>query len=148
MASITAEDFILSNTMGGQIYAMCSALAVLYNRSDVDHIYPVGSIYISTSSTSPATLFGGTWNQIQGKFLVANGNGYNPGSSSTGSSVTLETKNARHSHTFGGTEQSVSTGVALDFSSSTDGYYALKESNPTIDVNPPYLAVYMWERIA
>lgn len=148
MASRTAEDFILSNTMGGQIYAMCSALAALYNRSDVDHIYPVGSIYISTSSTSPATLFGGTWNQIQGKFLVANGNGYNPGSSSTGSSVTLETKNARHVHLGGTEDASHNTAAALDFNSATDGYYALKESNPTIDVNPPYLAVYMWERIA
>ena len=148
MASRTAEDFLLSNKMGGQIYAMCSALAELYNRSGVDHIYPVGSIYISTSSTSPATLFGGTWNQIEGKFLVANGNGYNPGSSSTGSSVTLETKNARHSHSYAGTDQSKTTGVALDFNSATDGYYALKAENPTIDINPPYLAVYMWERIA
>lgn len=35
--------------------------------------YPVGAIYTSTSSTSPATLFGGTWEQIQGQFLVACG---------------------------------------------------------------------------
>ena len=34
-------------------------------------VYPVGSIYISVNSTSPATLFGGTWEQIQGKFLLA-----------------------------------------------------------------------------
>ena len=26
-----------------------------------DAIYPIGSVYISVTSTSPATLFGGTW---------------------------------------------------------------------------------------
>lgn len=33
--------------------------------------YPVGAIYISYSSTSPASLFGGTWTQITGRFLRA-----------------------------------------------------------------------------
>ena len=29
--------------------------------SDWETIYPIGSIYMSANSTSPATLFGGTW---------------------------------------------------------------------------------------
>ena len=36
-------------------------------------IYPVGSIYMSVNSTSPQTLFGGTWEQIKGRFLLAAG---------------------------------------------------------------------------
>lgn len=36
-------------------------------------LYPVGAIYTSTVSTNPSTLFGGTWEQIQGKFLLAAG---------------------------------------------------------------------------
>ena len=33
--------------------------------------YPVNSIYISYSHTSPAALFGGTWTRIQGYFLLS-----------------------------------------------------------------------------
>jgi len=33
--------------------------------------YPVGSIYMSVSSTNPGTLFGGTWERITGRFLLA-----------------------------------------------------------------------------
>lgn len=37
----------------------------------LDLIYPVGSIYLSTSNTSPATLFGGTWERWgSGRTLV------------------------------------------------------------------------------
>lgn len=36
-------------------------------------VYPVGAIYISTSSTSPGLLFGGSWTQIKGRFLVSTG---------------------------------------------------------------------------
>ena len=32
--------------------------------------YPIGSIYMSTSPTDPSELFGGTWQEIQGKFLL------------------------------------------------------------------------------
>ena len=39
----------------------------------LNSIYPVGSIYISTVATSPATLIGGTWTPIHGRFLVAQG---------------------------------------------------------------------------
>ena len=35
--------------------------------------YPIGSIYCSVNSTNPATLFGGTWKAIGGRFLVGAG---------------------------------------------------------------------------
>jgi len=44
------------------------------NTSDlINLIYPVGSIYMSVNNTSPATLFGGTWEQIKGRFLIGTG---------------------------------------------------------------------------
>ena len=35
-------------------------------------IYPVGSYYLSTKSTSPATIFGGSWSALTGRFLYCN----------------------------------------------------------------------------
>lgn len=32
--------------------------------SIIDAIYPIGAVYISTASTSPQTLFGGSWESI------------------------------------------------------------------------------------
>lgn len=38
----------------------------------LDRIQPVGSLYFSTSSTSPASLFGGTWERYaQGRVMVS-----------------------------------------------------------------------------
>lgn len=35
----------------------------------LDLAYPVGSVYITTSTTSPASTLGGTWSAISGRFL-------------------------------------------------------------------------------
>ena len=51
-------------------------------------MYPIGSIYISYSSTNPSTLFGGIWEQIQGKFLLGVSSTYTVGSTGGNTSVT------------------------------------------------------------
>ena len=43
-------------------------------------VYPVGSIYISVSGTNPSELFGGTWEQLKDRFLLAAGDTYAAGS--------------------------------------------------------------------
>lgn len=58
-----------------------------------DLVYPVGSIYMSVNSTSPATLFGGSWAQLKDRFLLGAGDTYTNGS--TGGSAALQS----HSHT-------------------------------------------------
>lgn len=55
-------------------------------QSIVDIIYPVGSIYMSVNSTSPAVLFGGTWVQLENKMLIGAGSEYENGD--TGGSAT------------------------------------------------------------
>jgi microcystin-dependent protein len=64
-----------------------------------DTIYPIGSIYISVNSTNPGTLFGGTWTQLEDRFLIGAGSSYNAGGTGGTSSVTLSTSNLpKHTH--------------------------------------------------
>ena len=40
----------------------------------LDLIYPIGSLYFSSNSTSPSFIFGGTWTKItDGRYLMLNG---------------------------------------------------------------------------
>ena len=67
-----------------------------------DTIYPVGSLYWSSKSTNPASLFGGTWVQIKDRFVLACGDTYtSSGATGGASSVTLSVSNMpSHNHSF------------------------------------------------
>lgn len=71
----------------------------------IKKIYPVGSIYISTVSTNPSTLFGfGTWVQIKDTFLLAAGTAYTAGSTGGSATHTLTVNEIpSHTHKFTGT---------------------------------------------
>lgn len=64
-------------------------------------VYPVGSIYMSTNATSPATLFGGTWERIRDRFLLAAGSTYAAGNSG-GSDTMTAAMLPSHTHSFSG----------------------------------------------
>lgn len=142
----------------------------------LDLVYPVGSIYMSVNSTSPATLFGGTWEQIKDMFLLASGDTYANGSTGGSSTVALTKAQmprhnhtqAQHRHTEHGnwsTGSGSSSGYMYTSSRAVSTQYT-DYATPTInhtggtgstnaDANgsphenmPPYLAVYMWKRIA
>lgn len=66
----------------------------------LDRVYPVGSIYMSVSNANPGTLFGGTWQQIQGKFLLGASTGHTAGSTGGAETVTLSVAQLpAHTHT-------------------------------------------------
>ena len=79
------------------------------NSLDVDTIngksilnltYPVGSIYMSVNSTNPGTLFGGTWVQLQNRFLLGAGSSYSNGATGGSATVTLNVNQIpAHTHT-------------------------------------------------
>ena len=65
-------------------------------RKVLDRIQPVGSLYFSTASTSPASLFGGTWERYaQGRVMVS--------ASDTDEDFTVGKTGGEktHSHTYG-----------------------------------------------
>lgn len=62
---------------------------------------PVGSIYLSIDPTDPSTLFGGTWERIQDRFLLAAGPTYAAGSMDGEATHTLtEAELPDHRHAF------------------------------------------------
>lgn len=65
----------------------------------LNKLYPVGSIYMSVNNTDPSELFGGTWEQITGRFLYASDT-----SKTVGGGTTTESGG---SGTSGGTSLSV-----------------------------------------
>lgn len=132
-------------------------------------MWPVGSIYTSKNSTSPADLFGGTWEQIKDTFLLAAGSTYEAGATGGEATHTL-TVNEMPSHahnmeysTDNGETWSTRT-LGKDGSSTADRYGGMSNSVTSYATYrsrigytgggaahnnmPPYLVVYAWERIA
>ena len=55
--------------------------------------YPVGAIYMAIGGSSPASLFGGSWNQIVGKFIRAKNSSQDSGTTGGNNNVTLSASN-------------------------------------------------------
>ena len=120
-------------------------------------IYPVGSIYMSTVNVNPATLFGGTWEQLEDRFLLGAGTTYTAGDTGGEATHTLtvdEMPNHRHSLLVG-------DGTINDYVGGSTAAYGLKSGGSTLSGSflsaegsgqahnnmPPYIVVYMWKRL-
>lgn len=127
-------------------------------------IYPVGSIYVSVSSTSPASLFGGSWEQIKDRFLLAAGSTYGAGTTGGEAAHKLTVNEMpAHSHTYTKGGRALTIGVK-NYAETTSGFTSggvlwsniPKASDYLTDTGggaahsnmPPYLAAYMWKRIS
>ena len=146
------EDMIIAynngtwtfNSLTDKTQAIISNLTTQIMQS----IYPIGSIYSSTESTSPATLFGfGTWEQIKDKFLLAAGDTYEAGNTGGAASASYTPAGTvgghtltvdeipSHNHTFTG--NAVNTGnnsvghthTYTDYYATTTGGTAITEAN-------------------
>ena len=123
-------------------------------------IYPVGAIYMSTSSTSPASLFGGTWEQIQNRFLLAAGSSYTAGDTGGEATHTLTANEIpAHSHAiysgYGDIVSNVSDAYRYQkWGSSDRGWKTGNLGTNSIGGGaahnnmPPYLVIYVWKRTA
>lgn len=133
-------------------------------------VYPVGSIYLSVNSTSPASLFGGTWEQLKDRFLLGAGSAYAAGSTGGEAAHTLTINEipSHAGHLYGNAGGVNGKGDAkgawlkeININSSlTTSYGWNYKNNEYYPVNrslgggaahnnmPPYLAVYMWKRVS
>lgn len=118
-------------------------------------VYPVGSIYRSTASTSPAELFGGTWERIKDRFLLAAGDTYTAGSTGGEAQHTLTVNEIpSHSHTIPslnkwlspeGSGEDMNYSVVSNINTQASGSTGGGQAHNNM---PPYLAVYIWKRVA
>lgn len=66
----------------------------------LDIIYPVGSMYFSTSDVSPASTVGGTWEQITDAVIAASGSTYSSAVANYGGSKAIANyQMPEHRHT-------------------------------------------------
>ena len=115
--------------------------------------FPVGAIYMSYTSTSPASFIGGSWTQIQERFLLAAGGEYDAGDTGGETEHTL-TVNEMPSHTHQAkmsmrrfATQNVGDGAYI----SGTGYninMTATGGGAAHNNMPPYLVVYIWRRTA
>lgn len=118
--------------------------------------YPVGAIYLSVTNVNPATLFGGTWEAIGGRFLLGANSSYEAGSTGGESAHKLTTSEMpRHNHTLDNYNVSAGNTTAymtvqaqakVGYNGNVQTLYTGGDGSH--NNMPPYLAVYMWKRTA
>lgn len=139
------------------------------DKSVIDMVYPVGAIYMSVNSTNPGNLFGGKWEQIKDRFLLAAGDTYAAGSTGGEATHTLTVDEMpSHHHAIGvyASAQSVMGTTLQDAQQGKPLCARWQESSATYSSQnieqhiadtgnskphnnmPPYLSVYMWKRTA
>lgn len=121
-------------------------------------VYPVGSIYMSTNNVDPGTIFGGTWEQIKDKFLLASGDTYSLGDIGGEATHTL-TVNEMPSHNHRQTVTAARSGSGTTYVSwNANNLFGNTDTAARNTLNtgggkahnnmPPYLVVSVWQRIS
>ena len=149
--------------------AATQSVAGLMSAADkkrLDNLYPVGSIYQSTDPTSPAALFGGTWQEIaQNRVLMGAGSGHAAGSTveaglpnitGTANGGVLSMSTPSSDGAFGGkyynTPTSHGGGDKGDWFSTYDRTFDASKSNAiygrSATVQPAAYYVHIWRRVA
>lgn len=116
-----------------------------------DFLYPVGSIYMSVNATNPSTLFGGTWQKIEGRFLLGSSSSYANGA--TGGSADAVV--VAHTHDVTQKIKLVASNsgiVIMPTPNGADGTKTITTKSSGVSGTgknmPPYLVVNIWKRTA
>lgn len=119
-------------------------------NTTLNSIYPVGSVYISLTSTNPGTYLKGTWEQFaQGRTLVGVGSGSDGSNTQTfgvnetgGEYKHLLTKKELSFIDYGGLLQQ--NGSVIGVHSHGPG----ESGSEKVSLMQPYYTVYFWKRVA
>lgn len=120
----------------------------------------VGEIYMTTSSENPNVKFGGTWEQIKDVFLLSAGDEYIAGSiGGEAEHILTIDEMPSHAHTFNRhqlwrTEDVPEAGTSNGYGASNKTLSVYSDNTSMTGGSqahnnmPPYLAVYVWKRVA
>ena len=96
--------------------------------------YPVGSIYQSVNTTSPASLFGGSWEKIEGRFLLGSSSEYELGDTGGEAEHTMKWREmAYHNH-----------GIYVHYGNSGDATDETGSESVTAFNNELYKGILAW----
>lgn len=117
--------------------------------------YPVGAIYLSVTDTDPATLFGGTWERIGGRFLLGADDTYTAGSTGGEAEHTLTIDEMpKHNHEIDNLNASGNATPYMTVQAQDNKGYGgnvqtmFAGGGKPHNNLPPYLAVFMWKRVS
>lgn len=117
--------------------------------------YPVGSIYLSVNDTNPATLFGGTWERIGGRFLLGADDTYTAGSTGGEAEHTLTIDEMpKHNHEIDNLNASGNATPYMTVQAQDNKGYGgnvqtmFAGGGKPHNNLPPYLTVFMWKRVS
>ena len=164
--AISSKDINVTNLLTTNTFKIPDKNNILINGTKLfDLIYPVGSIYMSINATSPATLFGGTWEQIIDRFLYTAKSEI--GKLGGASSVTLSTDNLpSHNHSMDIHRSQQENGSMYGLPIAPGFHYRIMihgdidepkrnfpytqttytGGNKAFSIMPPYYRVYCWKR--
>lgn len=155
--SNSSDNAIANKAVAKKIAELEASIASTLATAAADYLlnaHPVGSLYFSSASTNPTTLFGGTWERIKDKFILAAGDDYTAGDTGGEAKHKLVIEEIpSHSH---GSYYTGHTGaektVAWLPSSTTNrnlGYGGVWTGGSQPHNNmPPYEVFYCWKRTA
>lgn len=117
--------------------------------------YPVGAIYLSVNDTNPATLFGGTWERIGGRFLLGADDTYTAGSTGGEAEHTLTIDEMpKHNHEIDNLNASGNATPYMTVQAQDNKGYGgnvqtmFAGGGKPHNNLPPYLTVFMWKRVS
>ena len=125
--------------------------AVITKYLNVDDVYPVGAVYTSFDGTSPAYLFGGTWERLNNTFLYATNNDNNIGNTGGEATHVLTIDEMpSHNHSISEHNDGTTQAPGVDMTwlrGAAVGETEYKGGGQAHNNMPPYVKVAIWKRV-
>ncbi len=158
----TSEDIVKVHKNGMYIKNIDTKKLLINGEEvfDLDKVYPIGSLYLTTNETNPSDLFGGTWNKLEDETFLMSASAKYPAKSKGGENQHTLSINEmpyhEHAQFVTAIAGSGGTGVRRDYSADETGLSSYPQGINTggngngqpHNNMPKFYAVYIWTRVS